>query len=101
MLRLRLEPVCNYAATKRTARSGNSSALSPPLSRAVVCPSRGFPPDKEKSMRYGIDLQAGGFLDRYYVILLACVLLAVALLVKRRFRRYPSAKRDKRSDEER
>jgi len=52
-------------------------------------------------MRYGIDLQAGGFLGRYYVILVACVLLAVALLVKRRFRRYPSAKRDKRSDEER
>jgi hypothetical protein len=52
-------------------------------------------------MCYGIDLQAGGFLGRYYVILVACVLLAVAVLLKRWFRRYPSAKRDRRSEEER
>ena len=53
------------------------------------------------SVRYGIDVQAGDFLGRYYVILVACVLVAVALFVKSRFRRYPSAKRDKRSEEER
>ena len=50
-------------------------------------------------MRYGIDVQAGDFLGRYYVILVACVLVVVALFVKSRFRRYPSAKRDKRSEE--
>ncbi len=53
------------------------------------------------SVYYGIDVQVGGFLGPYSVIFLACVLLAVAVLLKRWFRRYPSAKRDRRSDEER
>jgi hypothetical protein len=56
---------------------------------------------EKTSVYYGIDVQAGDLLDHYYVILLVCVLLAVAVLLKRRFQRYPTAKRDRRSDEER
>ncbi len=52
-------------------------------------------------MYYGIDGQAGGVLGPYSVLIVVCVVLAVAVLLRIGFRRYPSAKRDKRSEEER
>ncbi len=52
-------------------------------------------------MRFWIDVQASGFLGSYSVLLAVCVMLAVAVLFKSGFRRYPSAKHDRRSEEER
>ena len=52
-------------------------------------------------MYYGIDVHAGDLLGHYYVFFAVCVLLAIAVPLKRWFRRYPSAKRDRRFDEER
>ncbi len=52
-------------------------------------------------MYYGINGQAGGFLGPSSVLLVVCVLLAIAVFLKSCFRRYPSAKRDRRSEEER
>ncbi len=55
---------------------------------------------EKNSVYYGIDGQAGGVLGPYSVLLVVCVVLAVAVLLRIGFRRYPSAKRDRRSEEE-
>ncbi|MDQ3254045.1 MAG: hypothetical protein M3R15_09080, partial [Acidobacteriota bacterium] len=63
--------------------------------------SRSFRRGGKNSVYYGTDGQVGGFLGPYSVLLVVCVVLAVAVLLRIGFRRYPSTRRDKRSEEER
>ncbi len=71
------------------------------LSHLITGHRISFTSDGENSVRFWIDVQAGGVLGPYSVLLAVCVVLAVAVLLRIGFRRYPSAKRDKRSEEER